>query len=158
MRNLLLVLIFLTAAQAAHACGCSGPGSPDDPESTVSRYADVIFVGEVIAVGERQKDKYGSHQVIRFKPVKFIKGKQPKVIEIWIGEGGNSCDLEHLEFQVGDRYLMSGNLYVGQQVDLALTRYHNNFCSLHEQVDPDTLKPLKSVPYSRPHPEWGHEH
>jgi hypothetical protein len=158
MRNLLLAMMLLLAAPAAYACGCSGPGSPDDPESMVSRYADVIFFGEVTAVGERQKDKYGSHQVIRFKPLNFIKGKQPREIEIWIGEGGNSCDLEHLEFQVGERYLMSGNLYIGQQVDLKLTRYHNNFCSLHEQVDPNTLKPLKKVPDVRPHPTWGHEH
>jgi hypothetical protein len=112
----------------AHACGCSKPTTVSDPQ--VQANADVIFTGEVVRVSTRTTAR-GVDQTVTFKVTELVRGPREVTFIIEMNSGNTSCDLEALNFRVGERYLMSAFATVRASAQTEAT-YYNNFCCLRE--------------------------
>jgi len=146
MRSFALVVLLLICIRAAEACSCMANGSPDDPESPISKNSDIIFVGEITGIDVRSYGPRKRVQTIRFKPLVMHKGNLLEFVEIVVhSDSRSTCDGWIGNIGIGDRMMMSGSLAGGQVANGATLRYYNGFCSLRQPVDHDTLKPLKPV-------------
>jgi len=48
-----------------------------------------------------------TRQVVQFEVIEMFKGDAARAITVEFSEGGTSCDLEELDFRIGDVYLIS---------------------------------------------------
>ncbi len=141
MRRMRLALFFLGAvtaalllAQQAAACGCPKPTSVKD-----LRYPSIVFRGEVVSVSRpdwaRKLPGQQSAQdeaVVTFRVIEQYQGPHVRELAITYRKGGNSCDLEALDFAPGEVYLISTLLRQG--MPLARQRFTGNYCTLRERL------------------------
>ena len=133
--KLAVVLLLGLVWSGANACGCSKPTTASDPN--VLANADIIFRGEVVSQSSVIRDDITFH-VVEFKVLELLKGTRASTVTVLMQDGGTSCDLERVDFQVGHKYLMSGfTIRESQSGSSQALRadYYNNFCCLRQSIE-----------------------
>jgi hypothetical protein len=138
MKILFAMLVVLYPTTALLACGCNKPRTVED----VNRFAHHIFKGRVTNV-VTTKDAGGRYQIVTFDVLEMRKGQATKKITIEFGHLHitTSCDLERPAFVVGAVYWLSDfeqSASTGDKKRQHKTGYISNFCSLREEVKPET--------------------
>jgi hypothetical protein len=150
MRSVAQAVIFLLFAGKAAACICSMPTLADEAE--VKEEVELLFVGEVLEVSTKV---VGGLEVVhaRFDVHELRKGPKTQFVTVEVRHGGTSCDLVRASFEVGERYLISGNevKWVSRKAKKAAgfaadaKIYYNNYCDLREQLGVTPNKSLKQT-------------
>lgn len=138
MKRTALLLLFCLIGTDAFACVCEKPRTPADVEW---KKPDVIFEGTVESV-ITQSDEHVETQRVTFQITKMQRGSPVEHISVNFSVGGNSCELEPLNFEAGQSFLISASdPYATSDAsqnrtaeDALIGPYSSNYCDLREPL------------------------
>jgi hypothetical protein len=116
----------------ALACGC---GKPHDVRAyMVHKYASSIFEGKVTAV-QFLPVQVGKCANVEFDVERLIRGHRSTSVTVTFCSGNSSCNLEDVNFEVGERYLISATKDRRYKAGLLVgDGYSSNLCQLRERL------------------------
>lgn len=145
MLRIATFIFFLFSSEAALCCGCSKPQVPEE----VRTYAH-IFEGQVVSIAFKNisDGKYAPfvEVTVEFNVRKMIAGPPAETIKVQFG-GSTSCDLEDLQFIVGQTWLISDHHVYLERENHGIADYkkwkpsgtfHANYCSLRKLLTSET--------------------
>ena len=138
MKRTALFILFCLIGTDAYACGCDKPRTPADVEW---KKPGVIFEGTVESV-VTQSDEHVKTQYVTFLITKMHRGSRIEHISVKFSVGGNSCELEPLNFEAGQSFLISASdPYATSDAsrnrtaeDASIGQYSSNYCDLREPL------------------------
>ncbi len=92
MIRLYIILIFLTSQLSAEACDCSGIRNLNNARETAFKEADLVFVAEVVSIGENydySSEGWFNNKIFEVKVKESFKGA--KVGDLLKGNALTSC-------------------------------------------------------------------
>jgi hypothetical protein len=142
--KIFLLLLCAFVSLPAFACGCKKPHRAEDIKSAAQ-----IFKGRVMSVATTHTGT-AERQTVQFEVLESLKGHMDRTAIVEFEHGTTSCDLEPLDFQPGQLYLISTSLSRDKQKKkrantagkpISSEHFWNNFCSLRELIKEEPAKP-----------------